>query len=58
MGTGGRKKKEVINNSKTAAMMYFDKLKKKQDQGDIFTFWSHVNSDRMTFYSTNFREAI
>ena len=33
-GIGGRKKKEVIINDKTATLLYFDKWKKKQqDQG-------------------------
>ena len=29
-GIGSRKKKEVISNSKTTTMTYFDELKKKQ----------------------------
>ena len=40
-GIGSRKKKEVISNSKTATMTYFDKLKKKQqDQRGKYIYFS------------------
>ena len=32
MGIGGRNEKEVISNSKTTTLTYFDKLKKKQER--------------------------
>ena len=41
MGTGGRKKKEVISNSKTTI---FDKLKKKiKDQGGKYFYFSFLS---------------
>ena len=42
-GIGGRKKKEVISKSKTTALTYFDKLKKKQqDQGGKYFYFSFI----------------
>ena len=39
-GIGGCKKKEVISNSKTTTLTYFDKLKKKQqDQGGKYFYF-------------------
>ena len=48
-GIGGCKKKEVISNSKTTTLTYFDKLKRRNNVKvvNIFTFHSYVNSDRM-----------
>ena len=41
MGIGGRKKKEVISNSKTTI---FDKLKKKiEDQGGKYFYFSFLS---------------
>ena len=43
MGIGGRNEKEVISNSKTTTLTYFDKLKKetrKIKMVNIFTFYS------------------
>ena len=43
-GIDGCKKKEVISNSKTTALTYFDKLKKKQqDQGGKYFYFSFIS---------------
>ena len=48
-GIGFHKKKEVIINSKTATLSYFDKWKQKQQgqSGKYFYFSFILNSDRM-----------
>ena len=44
IGIGGRKKKEVIINSKTKALSYFDKWKKKQlDQSGKYFYFSFIS---------------
>ena len=59
-GIGGRKKKEVIINSKTATLSYFDKWKKNQDQGGKYFYFSFINQLWSNDYSTisNLRETI
>ena len=43
-GTGGCNKKEVISNSKTTTLTYFDMLKKKQqDQGSKYFYLSFIS---------------
>ena len=43
-GIGSCKKKEVICNSKTTTLTYFDKLKKKQqDQGGKYFYFSFIS---------------
>ena len=43
IGIGGHKKKEVIINSKTTALSYFDKWKKKQlDQSGKYFYFSFI----------------
>ena len=43
-GIGGHKKKEVIINSKTSTLLYFDKWKKKQqDQGGKYFYFSFIS---------------
>ena len=43
-GIGCCKKKEVISNSKTATLTYFDQLKKKQqDQGEKYFYFSFIS---------------
>ena len=50
MGIGGRKKKEVISNSKTTI---FDKLKKKiEDQGGKYFYFSFLSELWWNGYST------
>ena len=52
-GTGGCNKKEVISNSKTTALTYFDMLKKKQqDQGSKYFYLSFISQLWPNNYST------
>ena len=43
-GIGGRKKKEVITNSKRTKLSYFDKWKNmQQDQGGEYFYFSFIS---------------
>ena len=45
-------KKEVISNSKTTTLTYFDKLQKKQDQGGKYFYFSFISNLWSNNYST------
>ena len=52
-GIGGHKKKEVIINSKTSTLSYFDKWKKKQqDQGGKYFYFLFISQLWLIDYST------
>ena len=58
-GIGGRKKKEVIINSKAATLLHFNKWKKKQqDQGGKYFYFSFISQLLLNDCSTisNLRE--
>ena len=50
-GIGSRKKK-VISNSKTTTLTYFNKLKKQQDQGGKYFYFSFKSELWPNVYST------